>query len=838
MVSSPQLLLVNSDEKMRYELSSFISSSTDFEVLESSDGHSAIQVLQATDVACIVSDIFIDDFDGWRLARLVRAGDLYCHAQTPFIIVSNSGCERSTQITAREVGVDYFIPFHQYHRLASVLNDFQMSLLPQSVFVPSVLVIAKPENSVSVAGGLSSYVKTETVSNIKAGFERWRTGSPAVVVIDLTLTECEMSLATFIRQVRSERPSQAIIALADTEMEALIPELMLQGISDSLKEPYTAEQLINACHRGFSYSDFMLEHQEFLPAKEVQKEHRLVLATSDNEGLSVLNSLLTSVIALDSEGQIVFINRAFLTLTGLSSGEIYGRLLSDFACETTGDSQTVVNNAISILLSNRTSRYSLEFKLADKYNQGGWIEARFSRIFRDDTSVAITVSLDDISQRKQTEQQLKQLAVHDPLTGVYNRIYFESELARIVELANQGATQHCLLYIDLDHFKAINDTKGHPQGDAILKSVAALLQSRLRDSDQLCRIAGDEFAVLLMDTDLLQGKLIANTFCDLIANHSFTLFDSAIKISCSIGLSEIGLEQLSSQIHLQRADIALYLAKRHGRNCVHLYSEEDEESDDVKRSMEWLHTVKHAIEQDQLILHYQPIYDVESNQIEYYEALVRLNIEDQIVYPGDFIPALERFEDISLLDQHVINMVIRHLSQYPQLCRAAINLSAQAFRNADVVPFIEDKLSTYNVSPERVIFELTESASLTNLAATQEMVQKISDMGCSFSIDDFGTGFSTFSYLKSLPAQTVKIDGSFIRELTHSPVDLALVKAIREVATAVGKKTVAEFVEDQETLNLLRDIKVDYAQGYHLGRPQPLEQLFNSDEVELVLAFD
>ena len=729
-------------------------------------------------------------------------------------------------------GVDYWIPLQEYHRLGPLLESFNSSLSLQGNVTPSVLVISKTGSATEVINGLSAYRHVDAAYSLESGFKGWESQRHKLIVLDIALDESVASLFEFVKSVVSTNPFQPILALVDGATEELITDLMLDGVSYCLKRPFSSEQLLNGCHSAFNDSYTNLKHQELLlMGKDKESYQRLVpvhsVPVSGNESLAVLNSLLTSVIALDDGGRIVFINRSFLALTGLSPNEIYGRLLSDFACEVASDSQVIVKNAISILLANRTSSYSVEFKLAEKFNQGCWVEARFSRIFRDGSSSVISVSLDDISQRKQTEQQLKQLAVYDSLTGAFNRTYFENELARVVAIANQRATQHCLLYIDLDHFKAINDTKGHPQGDTILKSVSELLQSKLQKSDRLCRIAGDEFAVLLMNTDRQIGELIANTLCKLIADHSFKVFDTVIKISCSIGLSVIGLEKISSQIHLQRADIALYIAKRHGRNCVHLYSETDKEGDDVKRSMEWLHTVKHAIEQDNLVLHYQPIYDVEGNQVEYYEALVRLNIEGQIVYPGDFIPALERFEDMSLLDHHVINMVIKHLCDYPQLCKAAINLSAQAFRNADVVPFIEEKLSFYSVNPARVIFELTESASLTDLAATREMVQRISDMGCSFAIDDFGTGFSTFSYLKSLPAQTVKIDGSFIKELTHSPVDLALVKAIREVVTAVGKKTVAEFVENQETLNILRDIKVDYAQGYHLGNPKPVDELFN-----------
>lgn len=224
-------------------------------------------------------------------------------------------------------------------------------------------------------------------------------------------------------------------------------------------------------------------------------------------------------------------------------------------------------------------------------------------------------------------------------------------------------------------------------------------------------------------------------------------------------------------------------------------------------------------------MHFQPIINIQSKEVAYFEALVRLNIDDKMIFPGQFIPALERAEDIHLLDHQVVSKTIWMLSQYPCLKKVAINLSAQAFSDERLLPIIENKLERYDVSPSRVIFELTESASLTNLTATQRMIRRLTEMGCEFSVDDFGTGFSTFAYLKELPANSVKIDGSFVKDMLNDPIDLALVKAIKDVAHSLDKYSVAEFVENGDILAKLQEIGVDYAQGYHISKPLPIEEI-------------
>jgi diguanylate cyclase (GGDEF)-like protein len=414
--------------------------------------------------------------------------------------------------------------------------------------------------------------------------------------------------------------------------------------------------------------------------------------------------------------------------------------------------------------------------------------------------------------------------MHDTLTGLFNRHYFTHSLKQMAALSSRGRGNHALLYIDIDHFKVVNDTFGHYHGDVMLKQIGEVLSKRLRRSDVLCRLGGDEYAVLLANTDLNQAWAIAVEFREQIQGLQCRLQGQLAEVSCSIGISEINGKASRTEDYLKQADIALYVAKGRGRNRVHVYNPEDRESDELRHNLEWVRKVRKAISEDGLKFHFQPVLHLASGEIDHYEALLRLDLPDHgEVLPKAFIPALEKAGEMCMIDHWVIRQAIRLLGQYPRLKRLAINLSAQAFGDDGIMPLVEDMLGNEKVDPKRLIFEMTESASLTNISGTQNMIARLQKLGCCFAVDDFGTGFSTFSYLKQFSANSIKVDGSFIRDLGNDPVNLALVRSIHEVARTLGKETIAEFVENEIDLNLLREMGIDFAQGYHIGRPAPID---------------
>lgn len=289
-----------------------------------------------------------------------------------------------------------------------------------------------------------------------------------------------------------------------------------------------------------------------------------------------------------------------------------------------------------------------------------------------------------------------------------------------------------------------------------------------------------------------------------------------------------------------RADIALYVAKGRGRNLIHQYDPADNESEELRRCINVSQKIRKAIIEDRMLLYFQPIFDIKKDEISYYEALIRLkDIDGNIVGPIEFIPALEASGEMHLLDRWIIKLATNTLKNYPELKHIAINLSAQAFKDERLVPSILESLKDTGVNPSRITFELTESASLFNLSITQRVIAELHKLGCSFSVDDFGSGFSSFSYLKDLPADYIKLDGSFIKNLHKDMVDQTLVRSIIQVIQALGKKAVAEYVENQEILEILKEMGIDFVQGYHIGRPAPVDQLFprkTLDDQELLTA--
>lgn len=817
-----QLLLVNGNPDQLSLLSEFLSANTDYEIVTAGTGSSAVLLLKKLHIHCVVSDIYLEGVDGWRLARMVRSGVFNCDASIPFLLVSSTWCKRIAEKTAREFDIDHLLPYENYPQLAEILN--QPVDLHREQRKDRVLAIEDTEETaLLVQRILRQRFEVDIASEGESGLALWREKKHSIVLLDVMLPG--ISGPEIMDQILAEKPDQTIVIMTAHGSMDLAEELVFRGAADFISKPFAANQLRKVCEIAAHREDFMISNQQFAETVTSLEESQTNLLEQAQEHKDILDNLTSAIVELDGDGRIVFVNSTWIQMTGWKEQESMGRAFTDVVFVDPYSSTLEISKAISRVVNDASARFRLQFKLKDRFGEAIWVEARLTGRQSGNNSGSVFISVDDISARKHAEQKLEHIAMHDTLTGLHNRYFFDNELIRITALAKHNQLQYALLYIDLNHFKAINDTQGHQQGDAVLCRVAEQLQERAQETESLFRLGGDEFALFLADMDAESARSAARSICELIENEKYITGDQTFKVSCCVGISMIDGSLDKPQDYLQRADIALYVAKGYGSGGVHMYTDQDQQSDNVRLSMQWLHRVRHEIEQDNLVLHFQPVYHIPTAKVAYYEVLVRLMIDERLVYPGEFIPALERFHEVSLLDLHVVAKSISVLAKHPGLKKLAINLSAQAFHNEQLVPLIEQKLNEYDVSPSKVIFELTESASLSNLAATQSMVKTLANMGCSFSIDDFGTGFSTFSYLKSLPADTVKIDGSFVKEMKNSENDRALVRSIRDVASTLGKLAVAEFVEDQVTLDLLKEFKVEYAQGYFLGKPQPIESL-------------
>lgn len=432
----------------------------------------------------------------------------------------------------------------------------------------------------------------------------------------------------------------------------------------------------------------------------------------------------------------------------------------------------------------------------------------------------------NISERKAMVEHLKNMAEHDGLTGLYNRGYFQGELERVVERTKRSSGQPCaLLYIDLDNFKYVNDTLGHGAGDHVLLEVAGILNKRARKSDLIARLGGDEFAVLLYNTKPDQASQVAEAFREQMSNYVFKQGADRIDIGCSIGVSLIGDVTKSAGEVMSQADIACHLAKRAGRNRVHIFKAADEKGlANMSLDMGWSRRIREAIKTNRFALACQPILNVSTGGVDSYEVLIRMvDDNNELIMPGGFMPSAERFGLMADIDKWVIANAIDTLVQQRQTVphlRYSINLSGQTLSDPSVADLILAKLHATGLEPSALIFEVTETVAIADMKTAETFLARLQVIGCETALDDFGSGFSSFAYLRDLPVDTVKIDGRFVKNLAKNPVDQAMVKAMNDIAHALGKHTVAEFVENEESLQLLKEYGVDYAQGYHLGRPE------------------
>ena len=429
----------------------------------------------------------------------------------------------------------------------------------------------------------------------------------------------------------------------------------------------------------------------------------------------------------------------------------------------------------------------------------------------------------ELTQRELAERLLY-MAERDPLTGLANRARFSAELDRALEHVQRGPENHgALLYFDIDEFKTINDTFGHRAGDNVLLRAANTLGKIVRADEMLARLGGDEFVILAPGADRAGAEALAERIVNAVRGIAFDFSGHQLGLTISLGIALFPEHGDSSENIVSHADAAMYQAKASGKNCWRIYRSDLDDSEQMLHQLGWNDRIQRALDDRRLVLHYQGIHSVQTGAIAHFEALVRMIDPDNpesLLMPGNFIPAAERSGRIIDIDRWVIRDAIRTLSEEDDLPALAINISARSFGEPGLADLIRANLAAFHVEPQRLIVELTETAALANIKDAEHFIHDIHALGCTVCLDDFGVGFSSFAYLKHLPADVLKIDGMFIRNLADDPSDQVFVRAIVEVARGLGKKTVAEFVGNTETLVILRGLGVDYAQGYFLSRPQ------------------
>jgi diguanylate cyclase (GGDEF)-like protein len=471
--------------------------------------------------------------------------------------------------------------------------------------------------------------------------------------------------------------------------------------------------------------------------------------------------------------------------------------------------------------------WRIEFRVITQRNRVVHVLEIGEPIFNDKGVLVRTFgTIQDITHHKETQEQLNHQASHDALTGLINRREFERRAERLLSGSGNDQDQHALCFMDLDQFKVVNDTCGHAAGDILLKQISGLLKNVVRKRDTLARLGGDEFGLLMEHCSLAEASRVVNDILSTINEYHFSYSGKLFKVGVSIGLTMVSKSTESVTELLQEADAACYIAKEEGRNRVHVHHEKDVEVARRHGEIQWVSRLNMAIDQDRFCLYGQPISPLVNDKAGHYELLIRFVAENgKLVPPGAFLPAAERYNLIAQLDRWVFEHALETLEQSGPFLNdvglISINVSGPSLCDENFLKQIMQRLRTSSVPAEKIGFEITETAAISNLSKAMQFITSLKQLGCSFSLDDFGSGLSSFAYLKNLPVDYLKIDGMFVKDILKDPVSHAMVTSINQIGQVMGMQTIAEFVEDEDTRQALSEIGVDYVQGYHIGRPRP-----------------
>lgn len=590
-----------------------------------------------------------------------------------------------------------------------------------------------------------------------------------------------------------------------------------------------------------------------------QKQFQEKLAIERELSQVTLNSIGDAVITTDELGRIRHLNPAAETLTGWAQSAAAGHPVSavfktihevtrkptvDPIARVLQKQQAVAPTNCNILITRDGVELPIENSAAPLKTGDGQL-------------IGAVMVFNDVSKTRLLTRQISWQASHDELTGLINRREFERRLSQAVDNASSHQRMHALCYIDLDNFKIINDTCGHASGDKLLKQVSALLTGHIRATDTLARLGGDEFGLLLEYCQLDHAQRIVSLLREKLKSLRFTCQSRTFSVGASIGVTAITAKTQNVEDALSDADAACHVAKRKGRNRTHIHQHNDLELAQQRSEIQWAAYITEALETGKFSLYQQQILSLNAScpSQEHYEVLLRLRDQfGQIVSPDAFMPAAERYDLMPLVDRWVVSRLFETQSEYYQQVWAAsqrqtagqsaseqnmfeqsasaqiaegsylysINLSGASISDDSFIYFLKEQFSKHCIPPALICFEITETATIANLAKAALFIAELRDLGCKFALDDFGSGMSSFAYLKTLPVDYLKIDGRFIRNIVDNKIDTAMVTAIHQIAQVMNIQTVAEFVEDEATLQAIKALGISYAQGYGIAKPAPL----------------
>jgi len=541
---------------------------------------------------------------------------------------------------------------------------------------------------------------------------------------------------------------------------------------------------------------------------------------------------------LNDQGKILTINKYGAEELGYEVDELSGIPFYDLS---NNPCKQLTRDMLASCLEGNDRKYHCEQEKICKDGKNIWVKETMRLYTTPAGERRIFVVSEDITDLRQRSEQLSFQATHDSLTGLINRGEFETRLENILVASQSDGSQHGLCILDLDQFRSVNDSCGHLAGDEMLRQIGMILQEQIRKRDTIARLGGDEFAILMDHCPLHRAEIVAKKLLKSISQFNFIWENKTFRSGVSIGIVPVnGLSGNISDV-LKDADAACYSAKKEGGNSIHIHRGDDTNSHKIRSEMFWVAQLRKALDNDHFQLYFQPIASVRKtkHRTKYFEVLVRMTAEDgNIISPNEFMPVAERHNLSTRIDKWVIGTLFRLFREIPEENRNnyqfSINLSGHSLGNKDLESFIERELDDLSNQPGTVCFEITETAAIANLSSARRFIETLRGKGCLFALDDFGSGLSSYSYLKNLNIDYLKIDGQFIKDITEDSVSFAIVRSIHEIGRALGKKTVAEFVENKAIMDKVRIIGIDYVQGSYVGKQVTYEELVTSDVSNII----
>lgn len=781
----------------------------------------------------IISDVELDTLDGWRFARLIRSGALNVNENIPIILMSSSYSERIAEATARSFQINRFVPFRDQHTLPLILDEIFSNEEVQDTPKPTLLVIEDyPDTVELVKRVLRSRFDISVAITGKEGLEKWKERRHSLVLLDVMLPE--MSGNEVLKEILKISPQQSVVMMTARSTPERAGQLIIDGAVDFISKPFRTEQLRRVCEIAEQREDFMVSNHEFaLHQEALFHEKELAQIT--------LQSIADGVITTDIEGNIDFMNTSAERLSGWTKEEAEHKRIYQILNSVSGDLDKPVqyDPAAECLEIKRPIHGSRAITFLNRDGRELNLDHVTSPLRnRKNEIIGSVMVFRDVTEAQYLEKKLEYQANHDALTGLTNRAAFEERLHIVLDNQLHHEVEYALCYIDLDQFKIVNDTCGHVAGDQLLRQIKTIIMSKIRRKrDTLARFGGDEFVLLLEDCSAQYAVRIAQDICDAIQAHQFIYDNKTFAVGASIGVVPITLETRDVNDALRMADNACYVAKEKGRNRVHVYHVNDQELIKRRGEMHVVSKINHAIENDGFGLFHQVIktLDPNSNSGKHIEILLRMkNEEGEWISPGFFLPAAERYSVAPKVDRWVLqstfNWFAEHRNALADLGMCSINLSGLSLADDSFVDFIAQQVNDHQLPPEKFCFEITETSAIHNLQEASEFIGRIKMIGCTFALDDFGSGMSSYAYLKNLPVDYLKIDGMFVRAILDDHIDHAMVRSINEIGHVFGLKTIAEYVENDEIMEELKRIGVDFVQGYAIHKPSHISDLLVSSD--------